>query len=272
MPVQSLDHDATGYSPGLAYWMAQAAGLAYQQPDEIEQTAREWGFDRVRHHETSFTPPFPLEDTQAFTAASDRMIVTGFRGTEVNKIKDWLCDATTPPWPGPGGRGYIHYGFAEALESIEPQARAAITEFRDNDQTIWFTGHSLGGALASLAAMRLHFEEPGLLADGVYTFGQPRVCDRLLASAHDEVFLDRTHRFVNNNDIVTQAPPEPTYHHINALHYIDSNGKLRDRMPVVGGLIDHTKGLTADAFAPSSDGVRDHLLKNYLNALQGNIR
>jgi hypothetical protein len=58
----------------------------------------------------------------------------------------------------------------------------------------WFTGHSLGGALAALAAMRLHFEDPRLLADGVYAFGQPRVCDRLFAQAHDDAFHDRTHR------------------------------------------------------------------------------
>lgn len=272
MPVQSLDHGATGYSPTLAYWMAEAAELAYQTPAEIERTARAWGFDRVRHHEGSFTPPFPLEDTQAFTMASDQMIITGFRGTEVNEIQDWLCDATTPPWPGPAGKGFVHYGFAEALDSIEPQVRAAITEFHDNDQTIWFTGHSLGGALAALAAMSLHFEEPSLLADGVYTFGQPRVCDRLLATAHDEVFLDRTHRFVNNNDIVPQVPPEPVFRHVKALRYIDSNGKLRDGMPVLGGLVDRAKGLTEDVFAPTSDGVRDHLIRNYVRALQNNAQ
>jgi triacylglycerol lipase len=209
MPVKTLDHGATEYSVQQAYWMAEAADLAYQSPETIEETAREWGFDRVQHHETTFRPPFPLEDTQAFTAACDRMIVTGFRGTEPRKIQDWLSDSTTPPWPGPAGRGFVHYGFGEALQSIYPQVRDAITEFRDNDQTIWFTGHSLGGALAALAAMRLYFEEPSLLADGVYTFGQPRVCDRSLARAHDEVFGDRTHRFVNNNDIVAQVPPEP---------------------------------------------------------------
>lgn len=270
MPVKTLDHGATKYSVQHAYWMAEAADLAYKPPETIEKTAREWGFDRVRHHETTFRPPFPLEDTQAFTAACDRMIVTGFRGTEPRKMQDWLSDTTTPPWPGPGGTGFVHYGFGEALESIYPQVHDAIAEFRDNDQTIWFTGHSLGGALAALAAMRLYFEEPRLLADGVYTFGQPRVCDRSLAQAHDEVFRDRTHRFVNNNDIVPQVPPEPAFHHVDAVHYIDSDGRIRESVSVLGGLTDRAKGLTADAFAPASDGVRDHLMKGYLEALRKN--
>jgi hypothetical protein len=148
--------------------------------------------------------------------------------------------------------------------------REAIGEFRDNGQTIWFTGHSLGGALAALAAMRLHFEEPRLLADGVYTFGQPRVCDRVLGKAHDKAFRDRTHRFVNNNDIVPQVPPEPVFHHHNALHYIDSGGRLRDSMPALGALADRAKGLTADLFAPASDGVRDHCVDRYVDALKNN--
>ncbi|UVS79004.1 lipase family protein [Actinokineospora sp. UTMC 2448] len=148
--------------------------------------------------------------------------------------------------------------------------REAITEFRDNDQTIWFTGHSLGGALAALAAMRLHFEEPRLLADGVYTFGQPRVCDRTLAQAHDEAFRGRAHRFVNNNDIVPQVPPAPAFQHTEAVHYIDSDGRIRDSLSVFGGLADRAKGLTADAFAPAGDGVRDHLMNRYLEALRNN--
>ncbi len=92
----TIDHNARGYSVELAYGMVQAAELAYKDEDAIEQKAREWGFDRVRHHHTRFMPPFPLQDTQAYTIASDRMIITGFRGTEPAQIRDWLSDATTP--------------------------------------------------------------------------------------------------------------------------------------------------------------------------------
>ncbi|WP_367128757.1 hypothetical protein [Saccharothrix sp. HUAS TT1] len=157
------------------------------------------------------------------------------RGTEPKKMQDWLSDSTTPPWPGPANKGFVHYRFGAALQSIHPQVRDAIAEFHDNDQTIWFTGHSLGGALASLAALRLRFEEPGLLADGVYTYGRPRVCDGTPAKAHDEAFAGRTHRFVNNNDIVPQLPVDPPFRHVEKLHYIDSNGELRDSVPFVGG-------------------------------------
>ncbi|MET9319479.1 lipase family protein [Streptomyces sp. NPDC003038] len=268
----AIDHHTKDYSVAHAYCLAQVADVAYKAEPVIEEKAREWGFDRVRHHHTRFTPPFPLQDTQAFTMASDHMIITAFRGTEPAQIRDWLSDATTPPWPGPGKTGYIHYGFGEALESVYPEVKDTIAEFRTNGQSVWLTGHSLGGALAMLAGARLHLEDPKLTADGIYTFGQPRTCDRLLAAACNKGLAKRIHRFVNNNDIVPQLPPEPAYTHVDTLRYIDASGKVRESTTLLGGLADRAKGLTADPFAPASDGVRDHSIGKYIAALKSNLR
>ncbi|MFJ4839339.1 lipase family protein [Streptomyces sp. NPDC088746] len=267
----TVDHRATDYSPAHAYWMAKASGLAYQDTAVIEKQVRAWGFDRVRHHQTQFSPPFPLQDTQAYTAASEHMIIIAFRGTEPVQIKDWLSDATTPPRPGPGGTGYVHHGFAEALESIYPDVKDTLAEYRTNGQSVWFTGHSLGGALAMLAGARMYLDEPRLAADGVYTYGQPRTCDRLLAAAYNKGYSNRMYRFVNNNDVVPQMPPEPAYTHVNALRYIDSRGRLHETMPLLGSLTDRARGLTADVLAPASDGVRDHFIDAYVGALEKNL-
>ncbi|MGK4585776.1 lipase family protein [Kitasatospora sp. HPMI-4] len=272
MPVPtSLDHHAKKYSLPLAYWLAKASELAYQDEVAIDAQVHAWGFDRVRHHQTRFTPPFPLEDTQAYTMASDDMIITAFRGTEPAEIRDWLSDASTPPWPGPAMTGYVHYGFGAALQSVFPAVRDTLAEFRTNDQTVWFTGHSLGGALAMLAGVRLYLEEPRLQADGVFTYGQPRTCDRILAAAYNKGFKDRMYRFVNNDDIVPQLPPEPVFTHVDALRHIDADGRIHESMGLLGGLADRAKGLTADAFAPASAGVRDHFIKNYVAALEKSL-
>ncbi|MFG2094831.1 lipase family protein [Streptomyces sp. NPDC048612] len=270
MTSAAIDQKATGYTVRHALSMARASALAYQDEQTIETTAREWGFDRVRHHHTTFRPPFPLEDTEAYTLGGHSMIITSFRGTEPVELRDWLSDATTPPWPGPGGKGCVHYGFGQALESVWPQVRAAVDAFRDNRQTVWFTGHSLGGALAMLAAARLHFEEPRVTANGVYTFGQPRTCDRQLSKEFNTAFSDRMYRFVNNNDIVPQLPPEPAFHHVSALRYIDAQGAIHHTMPLLDGLMDRAQGFTADLLAPASDGIRDHFMDAYLNALEKN--
>ncbi|WP_179956768.1 lipase family protein [Amycolatopsis anabasis] len=266
-----FDHHATRYSVELAHRMACASALAYKTPSEIENQAHDWGFDRVRHHHTTFRPPFPLEDTQAYTMASDHMVITAFRGTEPAQWRDWLSDVTTPPWPGPGGTGWVHYGFAEALNSVYPQVDTALTACRDHDQTVWFTGHSLGGGLAMLAAARWSLEQADARVDGVYTFGAPRTCDRLLATAYNQALTNRSFRFVNNNDIVPQLPPEPVFHHVNAARYIDSSGKIRDSLPSLPRLADHARGFTADLLAPASDTIRDHDMKKYLAALERNL-
>lgn len=199
------------------------------------------------------------------------MIITAFRGTEPVQIKDWLSDATTPPRPGPGGTGYVHHGFAEALESVYPAVRDTLAGYRTNGQSVWFTGHSLGGALAMLAGARMYLEEPRLAADGVYTYGQPRTCDRLLATAYNKGFRNRMYRFVNNNDVVPQMPPEPAFTHVGTLRYIDSHGKLHESMPVLSSLTDRARGLTADVLAPAGDGVRDHFMDAYITALEKNL-
>ncbi|AXG81718.1 lipase family protein [Streptomyces paludis] len=271
MAIPALDHATTRHSLAHAYWMARAAGLAVLDPAGIEAEATAWGFDEVRHFESSHRMPFPIEDTQAYVMAGDRMIVIGFRGTEVLKIYDWLTDVNTPPVPGPANKGFVHYGFHRALASVYPEIRDTVLKLRTGGQSVWFTGHSLGGALAMLAGARFHFEEPRLLADGVYTFGQPRTCERLLAAAHNTAFRNRCHRFVNNNDIVPQLPPEPVYTHVDAAHYFDADGKLHDSMPLLARLADRAKGVSADLFAPETDAIKDHHLSNYLAAFEKNL-
>src|ERR1700748_1790579 len=121
--MPGFDQSVSEYSVPTAYWMARAAQLAYRSRPESERTAREWGFDQVRHFETTFEPPFPLTDTQAFTMAGKGMIVTAFRGTQPAQLRDWLSDVNTPPWPGPAGRGLVHFGFGQATAAVYPDVR-----------------------------------------------------------------------------------------------------------------------------------------------------
>ncbi|MEV6820301.1 lipase family protein [Nocardiopsis dassonvillei] len=267
-----FDHTTSGYRLPHARCLAHAARLAYEDEARVRDQAAAWGFDRVECFQVAFRPPFPLEDTQAYTMASDDMIITAFRGTEPTEIRDWLSDANAPLVPGQANRGMVHWGFNQALEAVYPAIHAAVGEMRANGQSVWFTGHSLGGALAMLAAARLYFSD-GVLADGVYTFGQPRTCDAALAGAYDEAFRGRMFRFVNNNDIVAQVPPEPLYRHVSEMRYIDAQGRLREgRMPLLDGLADSFRGHTADLFSPGADGVRDHAMDAYVERLDAAAR
>ncbi|APU13396.1 MULTISPECIES: lipase family protein [Actinoalloteichus] len=271
MTVSALDHRVTGYQLDHAYWLGKAAKLAYSGEEEIRAETARWGFDRFRFLHVVRDLPVPLDDTQAYLAASDHMIILAFRGTEITQIKDWLTDATTPVAPGPADRGLVHLGFDQALATVLPLVCQGIKELRTNDQSIWLTGHSLGGALAMLAAATLYFEDPNLTPDGVYTFGQPRTCDPRLAHAYDEALEGRTFRFVNNNDIVPQLPPEPVFRHVKAARYFDRTGALHEQLSLWGGIADKVGGHTDELLLPGSDALKDHPMDRYLENIEKNL-
>ena len=165
--------------------------------------------------------------------------MAAFRGTEADSIHDIITDAqfAFADWDNLDER--VHKGFREALDLVWPQLVAAIKPLAD--RRVWFTGHSLGGALATLAADRLVRERAreglGELG-GVYTFGSPLVGDRRFVDGFNSRVGDRSFRFVNDQDAVTRVPPPLVgYRHVNTEHFVGANDPgLSFGEP----LIDHT--------------------------------
>jgi len=95
-------------------------------------------------------------------------------------------------------------------------------------RAVWFCGHSLGAALATLAADRYAHTQ------GICTFGSPRVGDDIFASAWTAAFQGRSMRFVNNHDIVTHVPPPILgYRHVDPRRLIARDGVISDGQPNV---------------------------------------
>lgn len=101
-------------------------------------------------------------------ATANREIIVVLRGTQTTS--DWLSNFNVGFDKGPDG-SLIHAGFNRIYRTFADDLRAAVS--RANPQRIHFVGHSLGGALASIAASEyagIH-KKPSYL----YTFGAPRV-------------------------------------------------------------------------------------------------
>jgi triacylglycerol lipase len=145
MAAFTFNPHTTEYQLQHAYWLGKAASLAYQDEAVIRAETAQWGFDRCQFFCSKHQPPFLIDDTQAYTIANDQMIITAFRGTAPTMICDWLTDANAPSVPWPGYKGLVHLGFNLALGSVYSEIREKVREFRTNNQTLWFTGHSLGG-------------------------------------------------------------------------------------------------------------------------------
>jgi len=209
-----------------AWWLVEAATLAYSDPDFARTAFARAGLPDVRF--------FDGKSTQCYVAGNDDFIIVAFRGTELRSrgehamVYDVLVDVQVNLVPDEGG-GRTHSGFRKALDEVwqdREEEGKHITGLKTSlDQLlerrcrpIWFTGHSLGGAVATLAARRYG------TARGLYTFASPRVGD---AEFRDRFSLP-CYRFANDNDMVCHFPPEGLYQHVGSLKFIDAAHRISD--------------------------------------------
>ncbi len=233
-------HGASDFDLVNAWWLAEASLLAYAESTFATDQFAKAGLHLVR------SQPLSGPSTQCYVAHTDEFVIVAFRGTQVFKlgsgqdllkslqdvVSDVYADAKFKLVDS-GQVGSIHRGFQDALDEVSSELFRTLDALKaeNSDRTIWFTGHSLGAALATLAASRYG------TARGLYTFGSPRVGDKTFA-AHFNV---DAFRFVNGNDIVTRVPPfgpvDPPrlmpgmYRHVGQVKYIDKNHNIRDKLP-----------------------------------------
>jgi len=209
----------TSFNLTNAWWLAEVSTLVYASKDFVRSQFRKAGLPEVKYFENN--------STQCYLANNDKFAIVAFRGSEIWKRKEafdlkemfaelntnvdiWLTD-----WQQ-GGK--VHRGFKQALDEVWPDLLPYIRGLHNKGCKIWITGHSLGGALATLFASQYNN------AQGVYTFGSPRVGNKVFK----ENFEVKIYRFVNNDDIVPWVPPPGKYVHVGELKFIDSHGIIKD--------------------------------------------
>lgn len=219
---------ATGFDAVNAFWLGRCADLAYQDEPAVRAALAQWG---MRAAWVSVCD-LPHCDTQALVAASPKALIVAFRGTK--DVLDFVTDAQflQSPFPCKGGfRGKVHTGFLRGLDGAWTSVRGEIEVLRDASQPVWLAGHSLGGALATLAAARLADE--GIEVRGVYTAGSPTVGDPEFAEWFDRTLKGRVFRYVNDLDLVARCPPEdapllPPYRHVGRRMHFGADGALTE--------------------------------------------
>ncbi len=182
-----------------AFWMMWfAERTLFSDNPETQAELAEIGFDRYAHFEDA-------TGLQLFVAGSKDSIVVAFRGS--SELKDWIGNFNFPQDEGAlhGVVGRVHRGFASALSPSFDAIAATIRTFAAAGQSIWVTGHSLGGAEATLFSTRL--ARAGTRVAPLYTFGGPRAGDQGFARDAFEQLNQRVYRIVNELDLVPRVPP-----------------------------------------------------------------
>lgn len=212
---------------------------------------------------------FAINGTEALLIWDDENIYISFRGTEPTSLKDWMTDAKIKKVPFIWGM--VHGGFLGALDEVWQEIEEELKLLAPN-RKIYITGHSLGGALATLASARLTNSNYNIT--GIITFGSPRVGDREFAKAYNRELKHKTYRYVNNNDVVTRVPPmQLNYSHVGNHLYIDSDGKIHQDSTLVWWekMWDNLEGRWKSALdGDYIDGLSDHSMEEYLLLIAGN--
>ncbi len=239
-----------------ALLFAELAMVAYNDEAEACQAAELAGFPDVTF--------FDNDGSQAFRFRNEYDCVIAARGTEPNEWNDIQADANAAAVLAETA-GKVHRGFKREVDDLWPMLETALME---NDQPLWFCGHSLGGAMATICAGRCFLSHIASNPVELHTFGSPRVGDRRYIN-----YVELRHfRFVNNNDIVTRVPPALLgYRHAGTEIYINRNGKL-GRIGVVARRRDRIAGFLRGLRRFRIDHFSDHSLHGYIDALLAAVR
>lgn len=169
---------------------------------------------------TDFGPVFGLMGQNTATQTA----VVAFRGTL--GLEEWLAnlDTVAEPYQELPNFGDVHVGFQAVYKTIRDSLRAGLPQVSAGCTRMLVTGHSLGGALAVLAAPDMLTNMPPKLEPQLITFGGPRVGLPQFAERFNAT-IGSCVRVVNFLDIVP-AVPLPPYTHVGTLTPVDSGGSI----------------------------------------------
>ncbi|MBV8180701.1 MAG: lipase family protein [Mycobacterium sp.] len=155
-----------------------------------------------------------------------RIAFVSFRGT--SDVEDWLADLDAVPddYLPVAGFGQVHAGFQDVYELVRNGIAANLAAATAGCDQILITGHSLGAALAVLAAPDVFRKmPPNKIEPRLITFAGPRVGLTDFADTFNAA-IESCFRVVNFLDVVPYVPPAP-YVHVGAQIAVDSGGPVQ---------------------------------------------
>ena len=234
---------------------AKLASIAYNNTKEAKSQAKRLGF--------TTTEFYNKEGAQAYRFMNKEDLVIACRGTEPTEFNDISADLKALPVMAET-ISRVHQGFKDEVDELWPDICEDINRKANLGKTLWFCGHSLGAAMATIMSSRcLHNEELNNPVE-LYTFGSPRVGWRGYVKS-----LGVTHhRWKNNNDIVTTVPLWVMgYVHHGTEHYLNAYGNYRK--PTGWQLVkDKWRGIWMGLKQGKIDSFGDHSMTEYIKHIE----
>jgi hypothetical protein len=291
----------------VAHTMATCAGYAYSDADTVSMIMTRLGLEKNHCRMIARNVDAMLICSTAFLIQSSdgQVVILCYRGTEPLTFINWLTtldvNAETIPMSAPGATGpfNVHGGFYRNVRATGNDVLTALERalkgrsvLREKGQdmpkrmeALYITGHSLGGAMAALAAVRLlsdhAFDPIAQKLKAVYTFGQPMIgCpDFARACAEDPFLAQNLIRYRYRNDVVPSLPPATSgvfAHFGQEYRYVDGNWRRAEQPTAqTSNLVDRATAQLALLATPVRllrkftlpYSAEDHLPHHYVSAL-----
>ncbi len=227
-----FDANAGGATWDEAYLMSLLSWVSYFDPADARSILQDWGLtvqtDGFFDIDTLYL--FGASgSTQGFVAYNDSAIFVAFQGSTTNDFaQDWVdndLDLAPQPMPSWGPTVVLHHGFAEATAVSYHQVRGRVEQLLKDrpSRKLWITGHSLGGAVATLTAFRLSHDN-NIEVQGVHTFGAPPVGNNSWKSLFEST-VTNVHRWNLQNDPIVSLLPPPAFAHVGRNNNLYANGQ-----------------------------------------------
>ena len=242
--------------PERSLLFAKLSSIAYNNNvKQVKKQVKDLGFTTVEFYDKA--------GAQAYRFQNKEDLVIACRGTEPSEFNDIAADLKAMPVKSESV-SRVHQGFKAEVDELWPMVLEDVTRTVNKDNKLWFCGHSLGAAMATVMASRCFYEKSIQDPQELYTYGSPRVgwpaYVKYLGVTH--------HRWVNNNDIVTRVPLAIMgYRHDGEEHYLNCWGNVR-KPTGWQRFKDRMRGLWIGIKRGSIDSFSDHSMANYIAYLE----
>ena len=272
-------------------WMSQLAYEVRGAHEKVEPVLGKWRLCPIALVANE-TTAVQRTSTRGLIAGGHGVTIVAFAGTDPLAFANWITNFNL------GSRTKeLHQGFEAAVASVWDQVIGALENRPQADLPLFIVGHSLGGALAVIAAERL-VREARVDVTGVYTFGMPRAANSDFVDAYNRSGLGNvTYRLVHGLDIVpTVPPPFLGFRHVGRMLACERGERFSSEAPLSSidsndppfvatlksGYIQRLRDVMTWNFLPSyrpgwlgtlqrllSPPFGDHLPDRYRHALEG---
>jgi triacylglycerol lipase len=219
-------------------WFSQLAYETHRR-ETIDAVFANWGFTSVDSFSIPKTSLKGSFETCGIVGQRTDAVILAFAGTDPGVWQNLATDFSPLPREGLD----MHRGFVVAAAAAEDEIKKAVALCLQPARPLFITGHSLGAALAALAAQKAL--SLAMRPRAIYGFGMPRVGGLQFQTSYDADLGAVTYRLVHGIDLVARVAPSSTgFRHVGRLIQCAAGAKF-DGAPSPTGL---DQPLFADEF------------------------